>query len=334
MLRSPLLRAVGGMVCLTALLAAVVASLLFGHIPVTFGMLIDSLMAYDASNLEHLVIRSERVSRTVLAMAVGSALAVAGVLMQSLTRNPLASPGILGINAGALFFVVAGATLFSLSLPADLIWLAFAGATVAAFLVFTLGKEPGRGLSPVRTVLAGVAITALFVSFAQGLLITHQNRLESLLFWLAGSVSGRSMDTIVVLLPVIAAAVAIALFLTRQLNLLGMDDEVIQGLGLDIARTRLLCGVLVIALAGTSVALCGLIGFVGLIVPHIARGLFGNDHRWLLPASALIGAALLMVADTVARLVIPPQEVPVGVVTALLGTPLFLHLARKSRSVT
>ena len=334
MLRSSLSRSVGGLVCLLILVIASVASLLYGHIPVSLDTLVNALTAYDAGNIQHLVIRSERVSRTLVAVAVGSGLAVAGVLMQTLTRNPLASPGILGINAGALFFVVAGAALLSLSMPSDLVWLAFLGAGVAAGLVFILGQEPGQGLSPVRTVLAGVAITALFVSFSQGLLIMNQDRLESLLFWLAGSVSGRSLDTVAVLLPVIAAAVAVTLLLTRQLNLLGMDDEVIQGLGLNVVRVRLLCVVLVIALAGTSVAIAGLIGFVGLIVPHIARALFGTDHRWLLPTAALLGAVLLLIADTVARLVIPPQEIPVGVVTALLGTPLFLHLARKTRSLT
>ncbi|MFL1485318.1 FecCD family ABC transporter permease [Marinobacter sp. LN3S78] len=334
MLNSALARSAGGLTCLLLLALAAVASLVYGNIPVTLSTLLDSLLAYDAGNIQHLVIRSERVSRTVVAVAVGAGLAVAGVLMQSLTRNPLASPGILGINAGALFFVVAGATLFSLSLPSDLIWLAFLGAGVAAGFVFTLGQEPGQGLSPVRTVLAGVAITALFVSFSQGLLIMNQDRLESLLFWLAGSVSGRSLDSVAALLPIIAVAIVITLLIARQLNLLGMDDEVIQGLGLNVVRTRLLCVVLVIALAGTAVAIAGLIGFVGLIVPHIARAIFGTDHRWLLPTSALIGAALLLIADTVARLVIPPQEIPVGVVTALLGTPLFLHLARKTRSLT
>lgn len=334
MLNSALARAAGSLTCLILLAVTAMASLVYGNIPVTISTLLDSLFAYDAGNIQHLVIRSERVSRTVVALTVGAGLAVAGVLMQSLTRNPLASPGILGINAGALFFVVAGATLFSLSLPSDLIWLAFLGGGVAAGLVLTLGQEPGQGLSPVRTVLAGVAITALFVSFSQGLLMMNQDRLESLLFWLAGSVSGRSLDTVMGLLPIIAIAIVITLLMTRQLNLLGMDDEVIQGLGLNVVRTRLLCVLLVIALAGTAVAIAGLIGFVGLIVPHITRAIFGTDHRWLLPASALIGAALLLIADTVARLVIPPQEIPVGVVTALLGTPLFLHLARKTRSLT
>lgn len=334
MLNSPAVRFCGSAGCLLVLVLAVVASLLYGHIPVTFPTLLESLTNYDPASLEHLVIRSERMSRTLVAIATGSALAVAGVLIQTLTRNPLASPGILGINAGALFFVVVGASLFSLVLPVQLVWLAFAGAGVAAVLVYLLGQEPGRGLSPVRTVLAGVAITALFVSFSQGLLILNQGRFESLLFWLAGSVSGRSLDMVLPLLPAMGLGILFAVLLSRQLNLLGLDDDMIQGLGLNVAQVRTLCGLLIILLAGSAVAIAGLIGFVGLIVPHMARALFGPDHRWLLPASALLGAALVLLADILARLIIPPREIPVGVVTALLGTPLFLYLARRSRSLS
>ncbi|WP_421858961.1 FecCD family ABC transporter permease [Marinobacter salarius] len=334
MLTTPPAKTLGTILCLGLLLAATVSSLIFGHIPVSLEMLINSLTDYDPGSLEHLVIHSERFSRTVTSVVVGAGLAIAGALMQTLTRNPLASPGILGINAGAMFFVVIGATLFSLTSPSQLVWAAFTGAATAAVLVYFLGQEAGRGVSPVRTVLAGVAVTALFVSFAQGLLILNQDRFESILFWLAGSVSGRELDAIVPLLPLFGGALILALLLSRQLNLLGLDDEVIRGLGLRVGQVRLLIGLVVIVLAGTSVAMAGLIGFVGLIVPHMARGLFGTDHRWLLPLSAIIGATLLLAADTLARLVIPPQEIPVGVMTALLGTPLFLHLARHVRKVS
>ena len=334
MLTTPPAKTLGTLLCLGLLLAATVSSLIFGHIPVSLEMLINSLTDYDPGSLEHLVIHSERFSRTVTSVVVGAGLAIAGALMQTLTRNPLASPGILGINAGAMFFVVVGATLFSLTSPSQLVWAAFTGAATAAVLVYFLGQEAGRGVSPVRTVLAGVAVTALFVSFAQGLLILNQDRFESILFWLAGSVSGRELDAIVPLLPLFGGALILALLLSRQLNLLGLDDEVIRGLGLRVGQVRLLIGLVVIVLAGTSVAMAGLIGFVGLIVPHMARGLFGTDHRWLLPLSAIIGATLLLAADTLARLVIPPQEIPVGVMTALLGTPLFLHLARHVRKVS
>ena len=334
MLTSLLARTSGTLFCLSLLLMATVSSLVFGHIPISLDMLVASLMDYDPASLEHLVVRTERFARTITALVVGAGLAIAGVLMQTLTRNLLASPGILGINAGAMFFVVIGATLFSLSSPSELVWVAFIGAATAAFLVYFLGQEAGRGISPVRTVLAGVAVTALFVSFAQGLLIFNQDRFESILFWLAGSVSGRDLNVILPLLPMFGVALLVALLLSRQLNLLGLEDEVTRGLGLRVGHARLLIGLVVIVLAGTSVAMAGLIGFVGLIVPHMARGIFGTDHRWLLPMSAILGATLLLAADTAARMIIPPQEVPVGVMTALLGSPLFLHLARQVRKVS
>ena len=329
MLTTTAARAAGLMIGLAVAGAALLASLLLGQISVSFSDLIGSVVAYNPGDLEQLVIRSERLPRTLIALAVGAGLAVAGVLMQALTRNPLASPGILGINAGALFLVVVGASLFSLTAPTQLIWLAFAGSGLAAMLVYFLGHEPGRGISPIRTVLAGVALTALFVSFSQGILILNQERFESMLFWIAGSVSGRNLEAVGPLLPLIAVGLVASMLLSRQLNLLGLDDEVTEGLGLNVAQIRLAIGLLVIVLAGTSVAIAGMIGFVGLIVPHIARGVLGTDHRWLIPAAAVIGGALLMGADTLARLLIPPREVPIGVVTALMGTPLFLHLARR-----
>ncbi|MEO9588271.1 MAG: iron ABC transporter permease, partial [Marinobacter sp.] len=260
MLTTPPAKTLGTLLCLGLLLAATVSSLIFGHIPVSLEMLINSLTDYDPGSLEHLVIHSERFSRTVTSVVVGAGLAIAGALMQTLTRNPLASPGILGINAGAMFFVVVGATLFSLTSPSQLVWAAFIGAATAAVLVYFLGQEAGRGVSPVRTVLAGVAVTALFVSFAQGLLILNQDRFESILFWLAGSVSGRDLDAIAPLLPLFGGALILALLLSRQLNLLGLDDEVIRGLGLRVGQVRLLIGLVVIVLAGTSVAMAGLIG--------------------------------------------------------------------------
>ena len=323
-----------------ALLALLIAALMLaalhtGDRSIAFATILRALGdPSGVGRIDRIILFEVRLPRALLAVLVGAALGVAGAIAQGVMRNPLAEPGILGINAGAMFFVVVGATLFSLTSPSELVWAAFTGAATAAFLVYALGQEAGRGISPVRTVLAGVAVTALFVSFAQGLLILNQDRFESILFWLAGSVSGRDLNAMLPLLPLFCLALVVALLLSRQLNLLGLDDEVVRSLGLKVGQVRLLIGLVVIVLAGTSVAMAGLIGFVGLIVPHMARGIFGTDHRWLLPLSAILGATLLLAADTVARLVIPPQEVPVGVMTALLGTPLFLHLARHLRKVS
>ncbi|MDG5499595.1 iron ABC transporter permease [Marinobacter sp. BGYM27] len=309
-------------------------SLAFGQFATSFSTLMRALLAYDPASTSHLIIVTERLPRAIVAVLVGASLAVSGALMQSLTRNALASPGILGINAGAMLFVVISAAFFTDNVPASLIWAAFMGAATAGSIVYFLGREPGAGSSPLRTVLAGVAVSALFVSFAQGLLVVNQERFGSLVFWLAGSVSGRGLDMLWPMLPLFAGASVICVFLTRQLNVLSLDDEVVRALGQRTGLVRLTAGLVVIVLSGASVALAGMIGFIGLIVPHITRGVFGRDHRWLLPGCTLLGASLLLIADTAARFVIPPQEVPVGVMTALLGAPLFLYLAsRRSQSL-
>jgi len=329
MLTSPLARLLGLGLGALLTLAAGLASLLLGATEIPLATLVEAFLAPDPGSTPQLILLSERLPRAVIAALVGASLAVAGALMQTLTRNALAAPSILGINAGAMCFVVVASTLFALRSPLVLVGVAFLGALVAALLVALLGRERGGGLSPVRVVLAGVAVTALFVSLAQGLLIIDQERFESLLLWLAGSVAGRGLETVVPLLPFFLLAAALCALLVRQLNLLALDDEVVKGLGQRTGRVRLLAGAAVIVLAGGSVALAGMIGFVGLIVPHMVRALFGRDHRWVLSGCALLGAGLLLAADTLARFLMPPQEVPVGVMTALLGTPFFLYLARR-----
>lgn len=310
-------------------LLAGLASLLLGAAEVPAQTLVDVILAPDPASTSQLILLSERLPRAVIAALVGGSLAVAGALMQTLTRNALAAPSILGINAGAMCSVVVASTLLTVSSPLALVWMAFLGASLAALLVALLGRERGGSLSPLRVVLAGVAVTALFVSLAQGLLIIDQQRFDSLLLWLAGSVAGRGLEVVMPLLPFFLVAAVLCALLVRQLNLLVLDDEVVKGLGQRIGHVKLLAGIAVIMLAGGSVAVAGLIGFVGLIVPHMVRALFGRDHRWVLPGCAVMGAALLLIADTLARFLMPPQEVPVGIMTALLGTPFFLTLARR-----
>ncbi|EPC02211.1 hypothetical protein L861_16000 [Litchfieldella anticariensis FP35 = DSM 16096] len=329
MLKTRTAKMLGLLLGVVLMLGAWLASLALGYTEIPLGTLVDAFFAYDPSSTQHLILRTERLSRAVIAAVVGASLAVAGALMQTLTRNALAAPSILGINAGAMFFLVVASTWFTLRAPLTFVWAAFLGAGVAALLVYLLGRQGQSGVSPVRVVLAGVAITALFVSFAQGLLIANQEQFESILFWLAGSVAGRGMEMVAPLLPLFLVAAILCAALTRQLNVLALDDEVVKGLGQRSGRVKLLAGAVVIVLAGGSVAVAGMIGFVGLIVPHMVRSLFGRDHRWVLPGCALLGAGLLLTADTLARFLMPPQEVPVGVMTALLGTPFFLYLARR-----
>ncbi|WP_085918252.1 FecCD family ABC transporter permease [Halomonas sp. CSM-2] len=318
----------GGILMLTAF----IASLMSGPTDIPPAALLTSLSDYDPTQVAHIVLRTERLPRAVIAALVGASLAIAGALMQTLTRNPLASPGILGINAGAMFFVVIAVTLLPLHTPASYVWAALLGALVAAGLVVILSRGRQGELPPLRVLLAGVAVTAMFVSFSQGLLILDQQSFESVLYWLAGSVAGRELSLVAPLLPLFGLALLLCGFLVRHANALMLGDDMVAGLGMRAGTIKLLLGLVVILLAGSSVALAGMIGFVGLIVPHMARGLFGVDHRWLLPACALLGASLLLLADIASRVLMPPQEVPVGVMTALIGTPFFIYLARRQQA--
>lgn len=288
----------------------------------------DAFFNFDENSTEHIIITSTRISRAVIATVIGISLAIAGALMQALTRNPLASPSIFGINAGAVFFIVAAITFFSVSSLTHYMWIAFAGAGVASVMVYFLGSV-GRGSSPVKIVLAGAAITALFVSLTQALLVVGQQNIEGVLFWLAGSVAGRTLDMLEPILPFMAAGWIGALLLGYPVNILTSGEDVAKGLGQRTILVKALMALVIILLAGGSVAVGGAIGFIGLIVPHIARGLVGPDYRWIIPYSALLGASLLLLADVAARFIIIPQEVPIGVMTALIGTPFFIYIARR-----
>lgn len=311
------------------LLLSIVASLMLGQTTISLGAVFNSLFHYDPQQIDHILVLTTRLSRTVITIVVGASLAVAGALMQALTRNPLASPGIFGINAGAMFAIVLLSSVFTFSSQIALAWTAYLGAAVAGVMVYVLGTLGNARSSNLRIVLAGAAISALFISFTQALLVINQDGLDSMLFWLAGSVSGRSLSMLLPLLPYFVIALFLSLLLARHLNILVAGDEIAKGLGQRTALVRALSGLCVIGLAGGAVAIAGNIGFVGLIVPHIVRRVLSADHRWLLPGCAIFGATLLLLADVASRLLIVPQEVPVGAMTALLGAPFFIYLARR-----
>ncbi|WP_249978626.1 FecCD family ABC transporter permease [Vreelandella olivaria] len=329
MLNSSATKSIGLLIGAVAMLSAFLVSVMSGTSDIAWSTLWAALHRYDPGKVAHIILFTERLPRAVVAALVGASLAIAGALMQTITRNPLASPGILGINAGAMFFVVVAVSVLPLHTPAHYVWAALLGALVAALLVMLLSRGRHGELSPLRVVLAGVAVTAMFVSFSQGLLIIDQPSFESVLYWLAGSVSGRDLSLVMPLLPLFGGALLLCTLLVRHANALLLGDDMATGLGLSATTIKLLLGLTVIVLAGSSVALAGMIGFIGLIVPHMARGLFGIDHRWLLPACALLGACLLLLADIASRFLMPPQEIPVGVMTALIGTPFFIYLARR-----
>jgi iron complex transport system permease protein len=311
------------------MVVAATASMILGRTPITFHMLWDAYHSYDETSVGHVVLLTERLPRTIIAAVVGASLAVAGGLMQALTRNPLASPSVFGINAGAIFFIVIAVVVLSVSSLTTMMWFGFAGAAISAAIVYGLGSLGRDGLTPIKIVLAGTAISALFASFTQAILVLDGTGLQDVLFWLAGSVSGRTLEMLYPVLPYMAAAALVSLFMGRAINLLLTGDDIAKGMGQNVLLVKGMMGVVTVLLAGGSVAVAGSIGLVGLVVPHIMRAFVGNDYRWLIPYCFVGGAILLVSADVVARLVIMPQELPLGVMTALIGGPFFIYIARK-----
>ncbi|WP_166245473.1 FecCD family ABC transporter permease [Paenibacillus turpanensis] len=323
-------RKIAGLVLGIGLLCvSFVSSIVFGVTEIRFVNAVYSFLDYNALSDEHVIIQTTRVPRALIAAVVGSNLAVAGALMQVLTRNPLASPSIFGINAGAIFCVIVAITLFKLSALQQLMWVAFGGAALAALAVYVLGSIGRGGLTPLKTVLAGAAVSALFSAFSQGMLALNEAGLQDVLFWLAGSVSGRTTDILYPVLPYMAVGGIAAFTLARQVTILASGDDIAKGLGQRTVLIKCLLAVTVVLLAGSSVAVAGSIGFIGLVIPHIARYFVGVDYRWTIPYCALLGAILLLWADILIRFPIPPQELPVGVVTAFIGTPFFIYIARR-----
>lgn len=329
LLSSTSLKILGLLICALLFITSFILSIAYGKTSIPFHLVYDAFFNYDESITEHIIVTTSRLSRAVIACVIGASLAIAGALMQALTRNPLAAPDIFGINAGAIFFIVFAATFFSVDSLVHYMWIAFLGAGVAGVSVYFLGSLGRDGLSPIRIVLAGAAITAIFVSFTQGLLVIDEQGLQSVLFWLAGSVAGRSMDMLLPILPFMISSIVITLFLGRSINILMSGEDIAKGLGQNTLLIKIVIGVIVVILAGGSVAVAGSIGFIGLMVPHMVRGFVGTDYKWIIPYSALVGGTLLLLADIVARFIIMPQEMPIGVMTAILGTPFFIYIARR-----
>ncbi|NEQ31700.1 MAG: iron ABC transporter permease [Leptolyngbya sp. SIO4C5] len=285
----------------------------------------QAVFQFDGST-EQLIIRTVRLPRAILAVVTGAALAVAGAITQGLTRNPLAAPDILGINVGAALAMVL--SIFLGSGSDSRVWFAFTGAAITAIGVYWLGSMGRSGLTPLKLVIAGAALTYLLSSLTTGILILSQRTLEDIRFWLAGSLAGQDLGSLLPVLPYVIAGLVGSLTLGRQLTLLALGEDVAQGLGLQTAWIKVAAAIVVVLLAGSAVALAGPIGFVGLVIPHVVRFGVGVDYRWILPYSMLAGGILLSVADMAARLIIRPQELPVGIMTALIGAPFFMYLAR------
>ncbi|HWJ10746.1 MAG TPA: iron chelate uptake ABC transporter family permease subunit [Nocardioides sp.] len=307
------------------LAAGVVLSLALGVREVSFAEAWRALTDPVAGNVDHAVIRGQRVPRTLIALLAGAALGLAGVLSQGITRNPLADPGLLGLNAGASLGIVVAATAFGVFSPIGAIWFAFAGAAVAAVVVFAIGH--GR---PVQLALAGATVTALLTPLSTLVLFRDVDAVNVLRFWAVGALNGRDLDAVAVLWPFIAVGAAIAVLSAHRLNGLALGDDVAAALGQGVGTTRALAGFAIICLAGAATALAGPIALVGLAVPHAARRLVGSDYRWVVPLCALLGPVMLMAADIVGRLV-KSDELEAGVVAALIGAPVLIAVARGRR---
>lgn len=321
-------KVIGLIVLGVVVVIAMCMSLLYGYAQTSLQTTIQSFTQFDHSN-EHIIIQDVRIPRALIAASVGASLAITGVLLQTLTKNPLASPGILGINAGAGFAVVCALVFFHITSLQSFAWIAFTGAAIATAAVYGISSVGKDASTPLKITLAGAAISAMFTSYTQGLLAVNEAEMDQILFWLAGSVQGRKLEILLSVLPYLVVGWLGALLISSKLNVLALGDDVARGLGLRLGIIKLLVGFIAVLLAGGSVAVAGPIGFVGIVVPHIARKIIGQDHRWLIPAAALLGAILLLLADVGARYIIMPREVPVGVMTAIIGTPFFIYLARK-----
>ncbi len=325
--QSRLLLFAGLPLSLLILLMILVASITLGAAEIPFSTIYDALTAFDGST-DHLIILTVRLPRSLIAVLVGAALAVAGALMQGLTRNPLADPEILGINGGAALAVAIAVFLFGISSPAAYAGFAFLGAAATAISVYFLGSLGRGGLTPLNLTLVGAALTALFYSLLTSILILSQRTLDEMRFWLAGSLADRDFSLFLQVLPYIIIGLAIAFALGKQITTITLGEDVARSLGQQTVWVKVLAAVSIVLLAGSAVAIAGPIGFIGLVIPHIVRFLVGVDYRWILPYSAVFGAILMLVSDIGARLLIRPQELPVGVMTAIVGAPFFIYLAR------
>lgn len=309
------------------LISAILSSVALGAADIRAATVWEALFRFNGST-EHVIIRTLRVPRALAATLVGAALAVAGALMQGVTRNPLADPGILGIEAGAALGVVCAVFFFRVtSLTSYALW-AFAGAALTAVTVYALGSAGRGGVTPMKLTLAGAAITAALSSLMTGVLLLNQRTLDEVRFWLAGSVAGRDLDLLMQAMPYLACGLLLALMLGRQVTTLSCGEDIARGLGQHMGLVKAQVALAIVLLAGSSVAIAGPIGFVGLVIPHVVRFIVGGDYRWILPYAALTGAIFLIGADLVARFVVRPAELPVGVMTALIGGPFFVTLIR------
>lgn len=326
-------RSAGLLLALGLLAVLVVASLALGARSIPFDRSVTLLFAGDDGSIDGTVLWNLRVPRTLLGLEVGIALALAGVVLQSVTRNPLADTGLLGVNAGAAAAVVLAISALDYASVDAYVWFAFAGAAIALLVVYGIAALGRGGISPTRLVLAGVAVTAALESMISAVSLRDSAALEQYRAWVVGSLGGRDAETVATFTPFLAVGLLLALACIRPLNALALGEDLARSLGGHVGRTRIASAGAVILLAGGATAAAGPIAFVGLLIPHLVRAMTGPDLRWVVPYSMVLGPCLLLGADVVGRLVVRPGELQVGILTAVLGAPLLIVLVRRLRLV-
>jgi len=321
-------RAAGLLAACGVLSLVAVASIAVGAKQIPLEQVWHGLFHYTGTDTD-VVVRDLRLPRTLLGLLAGAGLGLAGAVMQALTRNPLADPGLLGINAGASAAVVSAIGFLGITSLTGYVWFAFAGAAAVSVLVYALGGS--RRATPARLALAGTAASAALYGYVQAVELLNTAALDRMRFWTVGSLATATAPVVGQVLPFIGAGIVLALALARPLNAVALGDDTARALGTDLNRTRAVAMVAITLLCGAATAACGPIVFVGLLVPHLVRALTGPDLRWLLPYAAVLSPVLLLGADVLGRVVARPAELQVGIVTTLLGGPLFLHLVRRRR---
>jgi iron complex transport system permease protein len=315
------------------LLVMIFLSLTVGARPIPPATVLDALISFDPASADHVVVVTQRLPRTIIGVLAGAALALAGTLMQGLTRNPLADPGLLGINAGASVAVLMAITLVGVAKPAGFVWFAFAGAGVAAVLVAVIGSRGPDGSNPAKLALTGAAVTAGLTAVTTLILTTSIRAFDVYRYWQVGGLTARGLDSVaLVVVPILIGAV-IAFICARGLDLLALGDATATALGHNVTRTRALGIGATVLLCGGATAIAGPIVFIGLVIPHLLRGVLGGNYRDLLLVGAPAGAALLLSADVIGRLIALPGEVQAGLVVAFLGAPMLIWLVLRRRRV-
>ncbi|WP_017726992.1 FecCD family ABC transporter permease [Halalkalibacterium ligniniphilum] len=313
---------------LIALLFSMAASISFGAAEIDIHSVWTSITQFDATLTAHQIIQEIRMPRAIAAALVGAFLAISGAILQGMTRNPLAAPSTMGITDGAAFALAIALAFYPGITSMGLIAWSFIGAAIGASLVFMVGSFSKGGLTPVKLALAGAAVGALLRSISATIAIRFDVA-QDMSFWYAGSVAGAQWQNVRLLIPIAAIGLILAFILSRSITVLNLGEDVAKGLGQQTVYVKVLAAVLIVLLTGAAVSIAGTVGFIGLIIPHLTRFLVGVDYRLIVPCAGILGALLLVLADLGARMINPPFETPVGIITALIGVPFFLYLARR-----